>query len=86
MSLTREIKFSPAYDKRDPDPSKNYGIHGVTITFLLKGEKGAVQFVLYTNWHLPHVDHEIFGDRYDVGNFGHPRMLCAPPTSRYWLS
>lgn len=54
----RIVEFNPAFDRRDPDPSKNYGIHGVTIRFLLKGDNGVVQFVLHTNWHLPHVTKE----------------------------
>ena len=54
----KTVQFSAAYDKRDPDPNKNYGIHGVNIRFVYKGEKGATQFVLYTNWHLPHVTEE----------------------------
>jgi len=53
--MEREIRLHPAWDKRNPDPSKNYGIHGVEMRFVLMGDKGAVQFVLYTNWHLPHV-------------------------------
>lgn len=52
------VEFAPAYDKRNPDPSKNYGIHGVELRFILKGKKGAVQFVLFTNWMLPHVQEE----------------------------
>ncbi len=55
MEFTREILFSPAFDKRDPDPSKNYGIHGMELTFYLKGDEGAVQFKLFTGWDLPHV-------------------------------
>jgi len=56
--LERIVEFEPAFDKRHKDPSKNYGIHGVTLKMLLKGEKGAVQFVVYTNWQLPHVTEE----------------------------
>jgi hypothetical protein len=56
--MEKQIKFNPAYDKRHSDPSKNYGIHGVTLRFHLIGELGAVQFVLYTNWQLPHVTKE----------------------------
>lgn len=52
------VDFYPAYDKRDPDPKKNYGIHGVELRMVLKGPLGAVQFVLYTNWQLPHVTKE----------------------------
>lgn len=55
MDFERKIVFSPAFDKRDPDPKKNYGIHGVTMHWYLKGDKGVIQFVIYTNWQLPHV-------------------------------
>lgn len=24
-------QFTPAYDKRDPDPKKNFGVHGVSL-------------------------------------------------------
>jgi hypothetical protein len=51
-------EFLPAYDRRDSDPKKNYGIHGVTLRMVLKGPEGAVQFVVYTNWQLPHVMEE----------------------------
>lgn len=57
-TLRREVRFYPAYDKRDPDPSKNYGIHGVTLAFYVHGEEGAVQFVIYTNWMTPEVQRE----------------------------
>lgn len=53
------VQFSPAYDRRSPDPKKNYGIHGVELGMVLKGPKGAVQFLLFTNWQLPHVTAEI---------------------------
>lgn len=46
----RELRLDPAYD-RGPE----YGIHGVEMRFLLHGDAGTVQFVLYTNWQLPHV-------------------------------
>lgn len=51
-------EFYPAYDKRDPDPKKNYGIHGVNLRMVLKGPLGAVQFLLFTNWQLPHITKE----------------------------
>lgn len=56
--MERKITFAPAYDRRDPDPRKSCGTHGVEICFYLIGKHGAVQFVLYTNWHLPHVTKE----------------------------
>jgi hypothetical protein len=59
MKLERRIDVEPAFDKRHPDPNKNYGIHGVTIRWLVIGNLGAIQFVVYTNWHLPEVQQEI---------------------------
>jgi hypothetical protein len=56
--FTRLVEIIPAYDKRDKDPKKNYGIHGCTLRMVLSGPEGAVQFVLFTNWHLPHVAKE----------------------------
>ena len=60
--LERIVNFAPAFDRRNPDPKKDYGVHGVTLRMILKGEKGATQFVLYTNWQLPHVQEE-FDDK-----------------------
>ena len=59
MEFERWIEFEPAYDRRDPAPKKNYGIHGVSVRFLLRGREGVVQFLLFTNWHLPHVQKEL---------------------------
>lgn len=68
--MKRIVEMTPAYDKRNIDPSKSYGIHGVELRMVLKGNKGAVQFVLYTNWQLPHVtkeqDQKILNRRLDL--------------------
>ena len=56
MKLKRIIQFIPAFDKTPRNPGEpNYGIHGVDIKFILKNKNGAVQFLLYTNWQLPHL-------------------------------
>ena len=52
---SRWVEFTAAYDRRDPNPNKSYGIHGVDMRFLLRGPKGVIQFVVATNWHLPEV-------------------------------
>lgn len=57
--LKREIKLLPAWDKRDPNPSKNYGIHSMNLVMYVIGGKGAIQFVVYTNCHLRHVEQEM---------------------------
>ena len=54
----RIVSLSPAYDKRHSDPEKNYGTHGVDLRMILKGPHGATQFILFTNWQLPHVTDE----------------------------
>lgn len=58
-TFERIVQIKPAFDKRSDDPKKNYGIHGCDLRMILKGEKGTVQFVLYTNWMLPHVEKEL---------------------------
>ena len=69
----RQVQFSPAYDKRHPDPKKNYGIHGMELRFILVGPLGATQFVFATNLQLPHVRQEQFNrdngvrQQYDFG-------------------
>jgi hypothetical protein len=56
--FTHQIVFSPAWDKRDPNPSKNYGVHGVHITFTIRKDGEGLTFSIGTNWHLPHVQLE----------------------------
>jgi hypothetical protein len=49
--FTRRISFTTAFDKRDPNPGKDYGIGAVRIFFYLIGEKGAVNWTIGTNWY-----------------------------------
>ena len=72
--MERIVEFAPAYDKRGPDSSSNYGVHGVNLRFVLKKEKGAVQFLLFTNWHLPHVQKELDSRT----NLEFPHLSCHP--------
>lgn len=53
--MERITQFEPAFDYR----SQKGGIHGVQLRMVLKGELGAVQFLLFTNWMLPHVQDEL---------------------------
>lgn len=55
----REVRFKAAYDKRDPTPSKNYGIHGVDLIFLLTKDGEGLEYTILTNWQLPHVEVEV---------------------------
>lgn len=54
--LDHKIVFSPAWDRTDPDPKKNYGVQDVVIFFLVIGEKGITEFQLSTGWHLSVVE------------------------------
>jgi len=58
--MDKTIHFYPAFDKRHPDPKQNYGIGGVTIQFILKGELGAVDVVFGTKWYLPEIQIDLF--------------------------
>lgn len=51
MGKQRLVEIFPAWDKRDPDPNKNHGIHCCELRMVLIGKSGAVQFVLYTGWY-----------------------------------
>src|SRR5688500_7780373 len=46
--LERIVQVGPAWEKRHPDPSKDYGVGSISLRFILKGPKGAVQFIFYT--------------------------------------
>jgi len=51
--MEHKIVITPAWDKRDSDPNKNYGIHCAEIIMSVQGELGVVEFVLFTGWYLP---------------------------------
>lgn len=77
--MEKITKFLPAWDKRSTNPNKNYGIHGVDLLMILKGEYGAVEFTVYTHWNLPHVQAEFLekhNDKFDIAYF-----LCPDPNN-----
>jgi hypothetical protein len=53
--MEKIIRFYPAYDQRNVNPSLDYGFGGVEMRMVLKGDKGAVQFVMDTGWYLPNI-------------------------------
>lgn len=59
-TFERRVAIRGAFDRRHPDPSKNYGIHGMELRFTLIGPKGAVHFLVFTPMHLPHVAREMW--------------------------
>lgn len=75
----RKIEITPAFDKRHSDPAKDYGIHGCDLRFVLIGPLGAVQFLLYTGWHLPHVKAEFDRKPCEVKSWGKHCFGAAQP-------
>ena len=62
--LERIQRVRLPFDGRADDPKKNYGIGSLIVWFILKGDKGAVQFQFsFTHALLPHVqrDHTLSG-------------------------
>lgn len=53
LVLKREIIIHSAYDRRNEDPSKDYGIGACRIFFVVSGKKGAITVNFGTNWYLP---------------------------------
>jgi hypothetical protein len=45
----------PAFDRRSDDPRKDFGIHCAEMRMKLHGNRGVVEFILFTNWQLPHI-------------------------------
>ena len=46
----RTVNVSPSYNWIRAEPSKNYGVTTCGMWFMLKGQKGAVQFHIGTVW------------------------------------
>lgn len=70
-NLKREMVIRPAYDKRP-----KYGIHGVEMAWYVRGAKGVIQFLLYTNWFLPEVQEELDAKPRSDPRFTH--LSCHP--------
>lgn len=70
----KTVTFTPAWDKRNADPKKNYGIAAVRITFVLQGELGATQFQIGTDWYLPQNQAETKRTSTDF-DFGRPKPM-----------
>jgi len=73
-TLRREVRFEPGFDRRTDDPRTNQGIHGMQIRFLLVGDKGAAQFLLFTSW-LP----EATAQEYEADHSRAPYQWLAHP-------
>lgn len=67
MSFKKTTTVRLPFDRKHKEPSKNYGIGGLIITYVLQGPKGSVQFQLGVGVFLPHI--EDFRPDGDCGRF-----------------
>lgn len=67
MTLRRETRWEPAFDRVE----EGYGVHGVNCRWLLFGDQGVVQFLIYTNWNLPEVRARLERERFE-------HLFCRP--------
>lgn len=49
---TRIVEIDPSFDKR----KSGYGIRSAMLRMILKGDEGAVQFVMSTGWYLESIN------------------------------
>ncbi|MDP9162377.1 MAG: hypothetical protein M3O09_19395 [Acidobacteriota bacterium] len=73
MKLERKLDILPAYDK----VKEGYGVHGVEMRWYVTGPKGAIQFVLYTNWQLKHIQKK-FDNRVNENDSRFTHLFCHP--------
>ncbi len=57
------------FDKRNPDPAKNYGIHGMEIRMVVRRADNCTQFLAYLPVYLPHVASELWEKRSSYNPF-----------------
>jgi hypothetical protein len=79
--MERILQIDAAWDRRSTDPQKNFGIHGVEMRWILRGPKGATQFLLYTNWQLPEIEPLTIGA--GAGSLARPRLAPIPADLGY---
>ncbi len=56
LFFERIVEITPAWGSKDPTELERFGIHGCNLIMVLKGNKGAVHFVLYTQFHFKHIE------------------------------
>jgi len=64
--LKRTIQFRPAFNRRHPDPAKDYGIGAVLMVFILHGPDGAAQYIVNTGWYLPGLGADAKGEGFSI--------------------
>lgn len=84
MAFQRKIKFRPAFDKRAPEPDKNYGIGCLIIEFGVIGDKGAVSFSFGTGIYTKAIREEFKNKGRDFEPMGYGVDYHSPIPIRDW--
>lgn len=66
------VDVSPSYHWMRDDPDRNYGVGNVKMTFVLRGPKGAIQFMIGTDWGIKPVRDHLEG--FGFGQYDDPRQ------------
>lgn len=72
------IFFTPAFEARDPNPSKDYGIGGVHLTFAERRGDLTIDCSFFTDWHLPEVQERLSTK---LDRYFNPKPMC---NGIYW--
>lgn len=73
MKLERITQFTPAFDKRNDVPSKNYGIGSMRCFMIVRGKEGCTHFVFGTGIFLDSTMNDYIKDgraKYEMHSFG----------------
>lgn len=73
------VTCTPAFEARDPDPSKDYGIGGVQISFAERRGDLVIECSFFTDWYLPETQEKL--SRQPRGTYYKPIPLC---NGIYW--
>lgn len=75
------INFECVHDspRCKPNEGGSHGVHGLQIRFVVKGEEGAVQFLLFTSWIPRHEDATSCGLYVSNWGYGHNSALNTLP-------
>ncbi len=69
------VECQPSYYLIRDEPAKNYGVGNMKIVFYLKGPKGAVQWMIGTEWGIKPVREHL--DRFGWSKYDDPRQPKA---------
>jgi hypothetical protein len=66
------VQVHPSFHWMRTDPKRNYGVGNVSMTFFLRGEKGAIQFKIGTEWGIKPVRDHLSGFSSEYRSYDKP--------------